>query len=105
MNLMESSADVKSPSLQMSRHLLKLMQEGAWDEAAVLEVERGRMIRQEFAAGSQTGAEEKIRTLREIARINQEIEAIGRNARSRIAKQLRQLHQGRKAGKVYRQTP
>lgn len=80
------------------------MKEEAWDEAAELEAERFRMIRQGIAAEPEQEIEGKIEILREIEALNREMASIGRVGKSKLSDQLCQLRQGRKAGKAYGQS-
>lgn len=91
-------------SLELSRRLLTLMGEGAWDEAAELEAERFQMIQKGVAAEPEQDLQEKIDLLRQIQVLDREIESIGRQGKSKLSNQLRQIRQGRKAGKAYRQS-
>ncbi len=79
------------------------MKDGAWEDAEKLEVERLRMIRKGLAAEPDQDLPEKIAILREIDVLNREMEAIGVQGKSKLSGQLRQLQQGRKAGRAYHQ--
>ncbi|MDJ0805695.1 MAG: flagellar protein FliT [Gammaproteobacteria bacterium] len=89
-------------SLELSRHMLELVKQGAWDEAAELEQVRQRLIEEELQAASSLAIKDKVEALREIQRLNQQAEAIGRKERSELSKQLRELKQGRKVTQAYR---
>ncbi|MEN8179489.1 MAG: flagellar protein FliT [Pseudomonadota bacterium] len=98
---MNSTNQTLTQSLQLSRRMLELMKEGAWDEVAELEAERLRMIQQEFAAESRQEIEEKIEILREIDALNREMESIGRQGQANLSSQLREIRLGRKVAKAY----
>ncbi len=82
--------------------MLELVKQGAWDEAAELEQVRQRLIEEELQAASSLAIKDKVEALREIQRLNQQAEAIGRKERSELSKQLRELKQGRKVTQAYR---
>ena len=95
---------ILNQSLLLSRRLLELIKEGAWDEASELEAERFQLIRKGIAAEPEQDPQGKIDILREIEALDREMASIGRQGKSKLSNQLRQLRQGRKAGKAYGQS-
>jgi hypothetical protein len=88
-------------SLELTRRMLGLIEEGRWDEAAILEADRLAVIRREFSNETGRDVEKKIETLREIEVLHREMELIVRQYRDTLSTQLCQIAQGRKAGKAY----
>ncbi len=103
MTVNHTSRQILERGLTLSRRLLELMKDGDWEEAAKLEAERLRAIQKGLAAEPAEDLPEKIAILREIDVLNREMESIGVQGKSKLSSQLRQLKQGRKAGRAYRQ--
>jgi len=99
-----ASQEILQQSLELSRRLLTLMKEGAWEEAEALEAERFRLIRKGLAAAPDQALPEKIAILREIDALNGEMASLAGQGKSKLSGQLRHLQQGRKAGRAYRQS-
>jgi hypothetical protein len=88
--------------LEMTRRMLELVRAGAWEEVATLSAERLYLLRQWSGGNDPAAAQSQIGILQEIQALDSEIEVLGRQGRDEAAEHLRQLHQGRKAGKAYK---
>jgi hypothetical protein len=87
--------------LEMTRKMLELAKAGEWEQVAELGVERMKLLQQWVHTTDPAQAQQQIGVLQEIQKLDEEIETLGRQGREEIAQHLRQLHQGRKAGKAY----
>jgi hypothetical protein len=88
--------------LEMTRQMLELVKAGEWEAVAKLGSDRLQLLRQWEHQADPNTAQACIGILQEIQALDQEIERLGREGRDEAAKQLRQIHQGRKADKAYR---
>ncbi|MCU7845530.1 MAG: flagellar protein FliT [Candidatus Thiodiazotropha sp. (ex Monitilora ramsayi)] len=88
--------------LEMTRRMLELVKSGAWEEVAVLGAERLQVLRQWGDTADADSIQQHVGVLQEIQALDKEIESLGRQGREEVADNLRQIHQGRKAGKAYR---
>ncbi len=86
----------------MTRQMLELIKAGEWEAVARLGNERLELLRQWEHQADPSTVTACIGILQEIQTLDGEIERLGREGREEAAKQLRQIHQGRKAGKAYR---
>ena len=87
--------------LEMTRQMLEMVKEGAWEEVVQLGSERLKLLRQWGDSAGPEEVQRNVGVLQEIQALDVEIEAIGQQGRKDIADNLRQIHQGRKAGKAY----
>ena len=100
---MFTSADsVLSQGLEMTRKILDLVKAGAWEEVAILGKERSQVLNQWVKSTDPAMAQLQIGTLQAIQSLDKEIESLCLKGREQVAAQLRQIHQGRKAGKAYK---
>jgi hypothetical protein len=90
-------------ALTLTRQLLVLVRGEDWEAAATVEAERFHLLRQGIAADKSATLEFQVEILREIEQLNVEIENLSRKSRSELSLRLREMHNGRKAGKAYRQ--
>lgn len=88
--------------LEMTRRMHELVKAGAWEEVATLGAERMRLLRQWVKSTDPAMAQWQIGTLQEIQSLDKEIEALCLLGRNEVAGHLRQMYQGRKAGKAYK---
>ena len=88
--------------LEMTRQMLDLVKAGEWEAVTELGSERLQLLRQWEHQADPATVTACIGVLQEIQTLDKEIERLGREGRDEAAKQLRQIHQGRKAGKAYR---
>ena len=88
--------------LEMTRKMLELVKAGEWEQLSVLGAERLKLLQQWVRGTDPALAQQQIGVLQEIQKLDEEIETLGRQGREEMAQRLRQLHQGRKAGKAYR---
>ncbi len=88
--------------LEMTRRMLELVKAEEWEAVAALGNERLQLLRQWEQGADTNKAHEYIGILQEIQALDQQIEALSRQGRDQAVSQLRQIHQGRKAGKAYR---
>ncbi|MCU7812023.1 MAG: flagellar protein FliT [Candidatus Thiodiazotropha sp. (ex Notomyrtea botanica)] len=88
--------------LEMTRRMLELVKAGAWEEVAVLGAERLRLLREWVNNAEPDMAQQNIGILQEIQALDKEIETLSLEGKEELADNLRQIHQGRKAGKAYR---
>ncbi len=85
----------------MTRQMLQMVKDGAWEEVAKLGSERLKLLRQWGDSADPDEVQRNVGVLQEIQAMDAEIETIGQQGRKDIAENLRKLHQGRKAGKAY----
>ncbi|MCU7915604.1 MAG: flagellar protein FliT [Candidatus Thiodiazotropha sp. (ex Gloverina cf. vestifex)] len=88
--------------LEMTRRMLELVKAGAWEEVAVLGAERLRLFHEWVNNAEPDMAQQNIGILQEIQALDKEIETLSIEGKEELADNLRQIHQGRKAGKAYR---
>jgi len=88
--------------LEMTRRMLELLKAGEWEAVAALGNERLQLLKQWGHDMDPAKAQAHIGTLQEIQALDLEIETLGRQGRDQAKSQLQQIHQGRKAGKAYR---
>ena len=88
--------------LEMTRQMLELVKAGEWEAVAQLSTDRLQLLRAWQFQADQSAVTACIGILQEIQTLDDEIERLGREGRDEAAKHLRQIHQGRKAGKAYR---
>jgi hypothetical protein len=86
----------------MTRQMLELVKAGEWEAVAKLGNERLQLLRQWEHQADPSLAQAYIGILQEIQVLDGEIERLSREGRDEAAKHLRQIRQGRKAGKAYR---
>jgi hypothetical protein len=86
----------------MTRQMLELVKAGEWEALAELGKARLHVLRQWNQEVDPNRAQAYIGILQEIQALDREIETLGRQCRDEAANQLRQIRQGRKAGKAYR---
>ena len=100
---MFSSVDsTLTQGLEMTRRMLDLVKAGAWEEVAALGKERAQVLHQWVKSTDPAMAQWQIGALQEIQTLDKEIETLCLKGRDQVAAQLRQIHQGRKAGKAYK---
>jgi len=87
--------------LELTRKMLELVKAGEWEQVAELGAERLRLLRQWVRSEDPALAQQQIGMLQEIQKLDEEIESLGRQGREEMAQRLRDLRQGRKAGKAY----
>jgi hypothetical protein len=88
--------------LEMTRQMLELVGAGEWEALARLSTERLQLLKQWEQQGNPDDVPACIGILQEIQALDIEIEQLGRAGRDEATEHLRQIHQGRKAGKAYR---
>jgi len=88
--------------LEMTRKMLELLKAGEWEQVSVLGAERLKLLQQWVHTTDPSLAQQQIGVLQEIQKLDEEIESLGHQGREEMAQHLRQLHQGRKAGKAYK---
>jgi hypothetical protein len=88
--------------LEMTRKLLELVKAAEWEAVAELGEKRLQLLKQWSQGSDPNKAQAHIGILQQIQALDREIETLGRQGRDAVANQLRQLRQGRKAGKAYR---
>ncbi|MCU7809052.1 MAG: flagellar protein FliT [Candidatus Thiodiazotropha sp. (ex Semelilucina semeliformis)] len=88
--------------LEMTRRMLELVKAGAWEEVAVLGAERLRLLHEWVNNAEPDMAQQNIGILQVIQALDKEIEILSLEGKEELADNLRQIHQGRKAGKAYR---
>lgn len=88
--------------LEMTRRMLELVKAGAWEDVAVLGAERLRLLHEWVNNTEPDMAQQNIGILQEIQALDKEIEILSLEGKEELADNLRQIHQGRKAGKAYR---
>ncbi|MCU7906850.1 MAG: flagellar protein FliT [Candidatus Thiodiazotropha sp. (ex Epidulcina cf. delphinae)] len=89
-------------SLAITRRMLDLVKAGEWEQVAELARQRHRLLRQGVVATDPAMVQQQIGMLQEIRQLDQEIELLSRRGRDEVETRLRQIHQGRKAGKAYK---
>lgn len=89
------------PALELSRKMLELVKADEWEQVVELGAERLRLLRQWVHSEDPALAQQQIGMLQEIQKLDKEIESLGRQGREEMAQRLRELRQGRKAGKAY----
>jgi len=87
--------------LELTRKMLELVKAGEWEQVAALGAERLKLLQPWVPSPDPSLARQQIGVLQEIQKLDAEIETLSRQGRKEIARHLRQLHQGRKAGKAY----
>jgi hypothetical protein len=87
--------------LEMTRKLLELVKAQEWEAVAELGDKRLRLLQQWGREADPSRAQAHIGILQEIQTLDRQIETLGRQGRDEAAGRLRQLRQGRKAGKAY----
>ena len=88
-------------ALRLTRRLLAQVGNGELAGVVELEAERTRLIRQGLAGELPANPQQRVDILREIQALDEQVAHIGGQSREVLVQQLRQLHQGRKAGKAY----
>jgi hypothetical protein len=88
--------------LAMTRKMLELVKAEEWEALVTLGHERLQLLQQWSGATDPANAQAQIGILQEIQLLDREIEMLSRQSRDQAATNLRQIHQGRKAGKAYR---
>lgn len=89
--------------LELTRKLRALIEQGFWEEALSLEMERMRLLKSGVLGRDAQLLECEIALCKEIQRQGQELQSLGHAARDKLAGQLRELKQGRRAGQAYQQ--
>ena len=90
-------------ALESTRRLLALVDAQEWEAAAKVEAERFSLLRQHVADTDPESLEQQIACLREIEILDREIVKRSKERKADLSRRLRDLHQGRKAGRAYGQ--
>jgi len=88
--------------LELTRRMLELVKAGEWEAVAEVGAERLRLLRSWVRPSDPRLAQQQIGILQEIRKLDAEIDALSRQGRDEMEQRLRQIHQGRKAGKAYK---
>jgi hypothetical protein len=88
---------------ELSINMLELARKLEWQNVAELEVERRDLVMQCFAQPtSEQDAPEVAASIKQILKLNQEIEALGQECRERLGGEIRMHNVGRAATAAYR---
>ncbi|MCU7927893.1 MAG: flagellar protein FliT [Candidatus Thiodiazotropha sp. (ex Dulcina madagascariensis)] len=89
-------------ALEMTQRMLDLVKAEEWEQVAELARQRQLLLQQGLAPTESAMVQQQIGIMQEIQQLDKQIESLSRQGRDEVESRLRQIRQGRKAGKAYK---